>query len=64
MAGGGRIAALLIDIAIVAALVGASKRIVLFFWRDTTSSVREPATDTLPDMLPLIVLSVVRFRAD
>jgi small-conductance mechanosensitive channel len=59
--GGGRIAALLIDIAIVAALLGASKRIVLFFWRDTASSVGEPATETLPDMLPLIVLALVRF---
>jgi moderate conductance mechanosensitive channel len=61
LVGGGRIAALLIDIAIVATLLGASKRIVLFFWRDTASSVEEPATETLPDMLPLIVLSVVRF---
>jgi moderate conductance mechanosensitive channel len=34
LVGGGRIAALLVDIAIVAALLGASKRIVFFFWRD------------------------------
>jgi small-conductance mechanosensitive channel len=61
LAGGGRIAALLIDIAIVAALLGASKRLVFFFWRDTASSVAEPATETLPDMLPLIVLALVRF---
>ena len=61
LAGGGRIAALLIDIAIVAALLGVSKRIVFFFWRDTTSRVEEPAVETLPDMLPLIVLAVVRF---
>ena len=61
LAGGGRIAALLIDIAIVAALLGVSKRIVFFFWRDTTSRVEEPVVETLPDMLPLIVLAVVRF---
>ncbi|MBV8131668.1 MAG: mechanosensitive ion channel [Alphaproteobacteria bacterium] len=61
LAGGGRIAALLVDIAIVAAFLGASKRIVLFFWRDTTASAEEPAAETLPDMLPLIVLSAVRF---
>jgi moderate conductance mechanosensitive channel len=61
LAGGGRIAALLIDIAIVAALLGVSKRIVFFFWRDNVSAVEEPAADTLPDMLPLIVLAVVRF---
>jgi moderate conductance mechanosensitive channel len=61
LAGGGRIAALLIDIAIVAALLGMSKRIVFFFWRDTASAVEEPAAETLPDMLPLIVLAVVRF---
>jgi small-conductance mechanosensitive channel len=61
LVGGGRTAALLIDIAIVAALLGASKRIVFFFWRDTASSVAEPATETLPDMLPLIVLAGVRF---
>jgi small-conductance mechanosensitive channel len=58
---GGRIAALLIDIAIVAALLGASKRIVFFFWRDATGSNQEPAIETAPDMLPLIVLAVVRF---
>ena len=52
---------MLIDIAIVAALLGASKRIVFFFWRDTPSSVEEPAAEAIPDMLPLIVLSVVRF---
>jgi moderate conductance mechanosensitive channel len=32
--GGGRTAALPVDIAIIAALLGASKRIVFFFWRD------------------------------
>jgi small-conductance mechanosensitive channel len=58
---GGRIAPLLIDIAIVAALLGASKRIVFFFWRDATGSNQEPAIETAPDMLPLIVLAVVRF---
>jgi moderate conductance mechanosensitive channel len=61
--GGGRIAAVLVDIAIVAALLGASKRIVLFFWRDAMGKDEEPATETLPDMLPLIVLAVVRFAA-
>jgi hypothetical protein len=62
LVGGGRIAALLIDIAIVAALLGASKRIVFFFfWRDATGSNQEPAIETAPDMLPLIVLAVVRF---
>jgi moderate conductance mechanosensitive channel len=59
--GGGSIAALLVDIAIVAALLGASKRIVFFFWRDATGKDEEPTTDTLPDMLPLIVLAVVRY---
>jgi moderate conductance mechanosensitive channel len=64
LAGGGRIAALLIDIAIVAALLGMSKRIVFFFWRDNASAVEEePAADTFPDVLPLIVLAVVRFTA-
>jgi moderate conductance mechanosensitive channel len=61
LVGGGRIAALLVDVAIVAALLGASKRIVLFFWRDATGGAEEPAIETLPDMLPLIVLAVVRF---
>jgi hypothetical protein len=62
LVGGGRIATLLIDIAIVAALLGASKRIVFFFfWRDATGSNQEPAIETAPDMLPLIVLAVVRF---
>ena len=61
LVGGGRIAALLGDIAIVAALLGASKRIVFFFWRDATAKDEEPATEALPDMLPLIVLAVVRF---
>jgi small-conductance mechanosensitive channel len=61
LAGGGRIAAVLIDIAIVAALLAASKPIVFFFWRDTASSGEGPAAETFPDMLPLIVLSVVRF---
>ena len=59
--GGGRIAALLVDIAIVAALLGASKRIVFFFWRDNTAGDEEPAAEALPDMLPLIVLAVFRF---
>jgi moderate conductance mechanosensitive channel len=59
--GGGRTAALLIDIAVVAALLGASKRIVFFFWRDATGKDDEPAAEALPDMLPLIVLAVVRF---
>jgi moderate conductance mechanosensitive channel len=59
--GGGRIAALLVDIAVVAALLAASKRIVLFFWRDAAGKDEEPVTETLPDMLPLIVLAVVRF---
>jgi len=59
--GGGRIAAMLVDIAIVAALLGASKRIVFFFWRDNTAGDEEPAADALPDMLPLIVLAVFRF---
>ena len=61
LAGGGRIAALLVDIAIVAALLGASKRIVSFFWRDATGRDEEPVTETVPDMRPLIVLAVVRF---
>jgi moderate conductance mechanosensitive channel len=61
LAGGGRLGALLVDIAVVAALLGASKRIVFFFWRNTASRADEPTTETLPDMLPLIVLSVVRF---
>jgi moderate conductance mechanosensitive channel len=61
LVGGGRIAALLLDIAIVSALLGASKHIVFFFWRDTTASDDEPATETLPDMLPLIVLAAFRF---
>jgi moderate conductance mechanosensitive channel len=61
LVGGGRIAALLVDIAVVAALLSASKRIVFFFWRDTTGKDGEPAVETLPDMLPLIVLAVVRF---
>jgi len=61
LVGGGRIAALLVDIAIVAALLGASKRIVFFFWRDVVGRDEEPATEKLPDMLPLIVLAVVRF---
>ena len=59
--GGGRVAALLIDIAIVAGLLGASRRIVFFFWRDATGRDEEPAVATLPDMLPLIVLALVRF---
>jgi small-conductance mechanosensitive channel len=59
--GGGRIAALLVDIAVVSALLGASKRIVLFFCRDAGGSGEEPGAETLPDMLPLIVLAVVRF---
>jgi small-conductance mechanosensitive channel len=63
LVGGGRIAAVLVDIAIVAALLGASKRIVLFFWRDAMGKDEEPATETLPDILPLIVLAVVRFAA-
>jgi moderate conductance mechanosensitive channel len=61
LAGDGRIAALLVDIAIVAALLGASKRIVFFFWRDATGRDEEPVTETVPDMRPLIVLAVIRF---
>jgi moderate conductance mechanosensitive channel len=61
LVGGGRIAALLVDIAIVAALLGASKRIVLFFWRDAAGGDGAPDGETLPDMLPLIVLAAVRF---
>ena len=61
LAGGDRIAALLVDIAIVAALLGISKRIVSFFWRDATGSDGEPVIETVPDMRPLIVLAVVRF---
>jgi moderate conductance mechanosensitive channel len=62
LAGGGRIAALLLDIAAVALLLAASKRVVLFFffWRDTAASPEQPAAEPLPDMLPLIVLSIVR----
>jgi len=60
LVGGGRIAALLVDIAVVATLLGTSKHIV-FFWRDATGKDEEPATETLPDMLPLVVLAVVRF---
>jgi hypothetical protein len=60
LAGGGRIAALLVDIAMVAALLGASKRIVFFFWRDATGKDEEPVTETLPDMLPLVVLAAFR----
>jgi len=59
--GGGRTAALFVDIAIVAALLGASRRIVFFFWRNDTGKDEEPAVETLPDMLPLVVLAVVRF---
>jgi MFS family permease len=61
LAGGDRIAALLVDIAIVAALLGISKRIVSFFWRDATGRDEEPVTETDADMRPLIVLAVVRF---
>jgi small-conductance mechanosensitive channel len=61
LVGGSHIAALLVDIAIVAALLGASKRIVFFFWRDATGKDEEPVAETLPDMLPLIVLAVFRF---
>ena len=63
LVGGGRIAAVLINIAIVASFLAASKRIVFFFWRDTAASEAEPAADTPSDMLPLIVLSAVRFTA-
>jgi moderate conductance mechanosensitive channel len=59
--GGGRIAAVLVDIAVVAALLGASRRIVFFFWRDDTIKDEAPTAERLPDMLPLIVLAVVRF---
>jgi moderate conductance mechanosensitive channel len=59
--GGGRMAAVLVDIAVVAVLLGASKRIVFFFWRETALSTKEPAAEPLPDMLPVIVLSIVRF---
>src|SRR6516162_998960 len=59
--GGGRTAAVLVDIAIVAALLGASKRIVFFFWRDATGSDDEPVIETVPDMRPLIMLAVVQF---
>jgi small-conductance mechanosensitive channel len=61
LVGGGRIAALLVDIAIVAALLGGSKRIVFFFWRDATGRDEEPVSETVPDMRPLIVLAVIRF---
>jgi small-conductance mechanosensitive channel len=61
LVGGVRIAALLVDIAVVAAWLAASKRIVSFFWRDAAGKDEEPVTETLPDMLPLIVLAVVRF---
>jgi uncharacterized membrane protein YesL len=61
LAGGGRIAALLVDIAIVATLLGASKRIVFFFWRDATGKDEEPVTEALHDMLPLVVLAAFRF---
>jgi moderate conductance mechanosensitive channel len=60
LAGGGRIAAFLVDIAMVAALLGASKRIVFFFRRDATGKDEEPVTETLPDMLPLVVLAAFR----
>jgi small-conductance mechanosensitive channel len=60
LAGGGRIAALLINTAAVALLLATSKRIVLFFWRDKAAAPEAPAAEALPDMLPLIVLSVVR----
>jgi moderate conductance mechanosensitive channel len=55
LVGGSHIAALLVDIAIVAALLGASKR------RDATGKDEEPVAETLPDVLPLIVLAVFRF---
>jgi small-conductance mechanosensitive channel len=61
LVGGGRIAALLVDIAVVAALLASSKRIVLFFWRDAAGKDEESITETLPDMLSLIMLAVVRF---
>jgi moderate conductance mechanosensitive channel len=63
LVGGGRAAALLIDIAVVVAVLAASKRLVFFFWRDIAASPEEPASETFPDMLPLIVLSVVRLMA-
>ena len=40
LVGGSHIAALLVDIAIVAALLGASKRIVFFFWREPLGKTR------------------------
>lgn len=63
LAGLGRIAAAMVDIAIVATILAASKRIVFFFWRDIAASGTEPAGETLHEMLPLIVLSSVRFAA-
>jgi moderate conductance mechanosensitive channel len=63
LAGGGRIAAVLIDIAIVSAFLAVSKRLVFFFWRASAAGEPEPGADALPDMLPLIVLSAVRFAA-
>jgi moderate conductance mechanosensitive channel len=61
LAGGGRIAAVLIDIAIVSAFLAVSKRLVFFFWRPSAAGEPEPGADALPDVLPLIVLSAVRF---
>jgi moderate conductance mechanosensitive channel len=63
LVGGGRIAALLLDAAIVAALLSASRPIVFFFCRDATGKGEEPVTEAPPDMLPLIVLAVVRYAA-
>jgi small-conductance mechanosensitive channel len=60
LAGGARAAALLLNTAAVVLLLAASKRIVLFFWRDPAANQEAQAAETLPDMLPLIVLSVVR----
>jgi small-conductance mechanosensitive channel len=57
---GMRTAAMLTVVAVVAGLLAASRRIVFFFWRDNTAIDAEPA-EALPDMRPLIVLSVFRF---
>jgi hypothetical protein len=61
LVGGGRIAALLTDIAVVAALFGSSKTNRLLFWRDAAAGYEEPVIETFPDMLPLIMLAVFRF---
>jgi small-conductance mechanosensitive channel len=59
--GGSRVASMLAVVAVVTGLLAVSKRVVLFFWRDAAATGEAPTAETLPDTLPLIVLSIVRF---